>query len=96
VDVTFNGIRKTLIQPGRSIPCVAQFWDSRPWGLLTLHRRSQTAADDHWLGDFEVLGVAPAPENVNVSVLCVVADGRIFLCARNNHSNEFLAIQRRK
>jgi len=36
----------------------------------------------------------PASDNLNVSTLCVVANGKIILCARDNHRDEFLAIRR--
>ena len=57
--------------------------------------RGSGASDDkeHLLGQFEVLDV-PAVANVNISTLCVVADGKIFLCARDNNGDRFLEIRR--
>ena len=97
VDVVFNGERRTLIRPGRTIPCLAQFWDSEPRGPLSLFRtRSGATAAEHSLGQFEVLGLPPPPTNLNVSVLCVISDRQIILCARDNHTEEFLEIRRLK
>jgi len=36
----------------------------------------------------------PASVDLNVSTLCVIADGRIILCARDNTRNLFLEIRR--
>jgi hypothetical protein len=45
------------------------------------------------LGHFEVLDL-PASPDLNVSTLCVVANGQIILCARDNHGDRFLDIRR--
>jgi hypothetical protein len=94
VDVEFNGKRHTLVPRGQAIPCVRQFWDSEPRGPLTLYRHASD--QDHCLGQFETLGLDLPPTNVNVSLLCVIADQQIILCARDNNSNEFLEIRRVK
>jgi hypothetical protein len=50
---------------------------------------------DHFLGEFQVLGLPEAaPGSLNVSTLRVIADGQIILCARDNHSDQFLEIRR--
>lgn len=94
LKVTFQGERKTLIPPGRSVPAVAQYWNSDPRPRLTLYRgASESEEKDHLLGQFEVLGLPPS-DDLNVSTLCVIADGRIVLCARDNHRDVFLEIRR--
>ncbi len=36
----------------------------------------------------KVLDVPPPPTDVSVSALCVIADGKVVLCARDNNRNE--------
>jgi hypothetical protein len=94
LKLTLSGQRKTLIPPGKSVPAVAQYWNSDPRPRLTLFRAANGLdGEDHFLGEFEVLDLAES-DNVNVSTLCVVADGRIVLCARDNHRDQFLTIRR--
>jgi hypothetical protein len=94
LKLTFWGQRRALIPPGKTVPAVAQYWNSDPRPFLTLYRGTTApGAEDHYLGRFEVLGL-PESENLNVSTLCVVVDGKIFLCARNNHGDQFLEIRR--
>ena len=95
LDVMFNGERHTLIRPGTPVPRVTQFWSSEPRAPLSLYRgESGTTAQDHFLGRFEVMGIQPPPTNVNVSVLCVIANQQIYLCARDNTRKLFLEIRR--
>jgi hypothetical protein len=94
LKVTFNGKRKTLIPPGKSVPTLAQYWNSDPRPRLTLYRGAKdTEEKDHFLGHFEVLEL-PSTNNLNVSTLCVIAAGQIILCARDNHEDKFLEIRR--
>jgi hypothetical protein len=95
VDFQFNGLRRTVLPGDKSIPCVRQFWDSMPRGILTVYRvdNAKQPAETS-LGGFEIMGVPPPPTNVNISVLCVIADGKIFLCARDNLSETFLEIRK--
>ena len=94
VKFIFQGKRQTLIPAGRPIPAIAQYWDSDPRPSLTLYRGAGVSEDaDHFLGHFEVLDL-PAEDNPNVSTLCVVANGQIILCARDNHRDVFLGIRR--
>ena len=94
LKLTFYGERKTLIPPGKSVPAVAQYWSSDPRPRLTLYRGG-IASDgkEHFLGEFEALDL-PASANLNVSTLCVVANGQIILCARDNTRDVFLEIRR--
>jgi len=94
LKLVFHERRQTLIPPGRPVPAVAQYWNSDPRPRLTLYRGSSASEDtDHFLGHFEVLDL-PASDNLNVSTLCVVANGQIILCARDNHRDVFLEIRR--
>jgi HEAT repeats len=94
LKVIINGKRRSVIPLGRAVPAVAQFWNSDPRPRLTLYRGPSASEDaDRFLGDFEVLDL-PASDNLNVSTLFVVADGRIVLCARDNHRDVFLEIRR--
>ena len=94
LKLTLLGQRKTLIPPGKSVPAVAQYWNSDPRPRLTLYRgASGSDAEDYLLGEFEVLDL-PESDKLNVSTLCVVADGQIILCARDNHRDLFLTIRR--
>jgi hypothetical protein len=86
--------RRTLIPPGTPVPAVRQYWNSDPRPRLSLYRgASESEGEEHFLGDFEVMDL-PASDNLNVSTLCVVADGQIILCARDNDRNLFLQIRR--
>jgi len=88
------GQRKTLIPAGRSVPTVAQYWNSDPRPRLTVYRGASGSEEkDHYLGQFEIMDL-PASVDLNVSTLCVIADGRIILCARDNTRNLFLEIRR--
>ena len=93
LKLMFLGKRQTLIPPGRSIPAIAQYWNSDPRPRLSLYRGSGSEDADHFLGHFEVLGL-PALESLNISTLCVVVNGQIILCARDNTREEFLSIRR--
>jgi hypothetical protein len=94
LDVEFNGERHTLIRPGRPVPCSMQLWSSGPRTPLSLYRRGVGPnAPDQFLGHFQVMRVPAPPEPVNVSVLCVIADQQVFLCARDNNRNSFLEIR---
>jgi hypothetical protein len=94
LKVTFYGKRQTLIPAGKSVPVLAQYWNSDPRPRLTFYRSaSPPEGKDHFLGEFEVMDV-PSSANVNISTLCVIADGRIILCARDNTRNLFLEIRR--
>lgn len=94
LKMTLFGERKTLIPAGKSVPAVAQYWNSDPRPRLTLYRGPGASdEEDHFLGEFEVLDL-PESEDLNVSTLCVISDGRIILCARDNHLDVFLPIRR--
>jgi hypothetical protein len=94
LKLIFYGKRQTLIPLGRAVPAVAQYWNSDPRPRLTLYRGPSGSEDtDHFLGHFEVLDL-PASDNLNISTLCVVAEGRIILCVRDNHRDMFLTIRR--
>jgi hypothetical protein len=94
LKLMFSGKRQTLIPAGKPVPAVAQYWSSDPRPRLTLYRgASGSDGEDHLLGQFQVLDL-PESDNLNVSTLCVVADGQIILCARDNHRELFLEIQR--
>jgi hypothetical protein len=94
LKIIFHGKRQTLIPPGRPVPALAQYWSSDPRPGLTLYRGASASEEtDHFLGHFEVLDL-PASDTLNVSTLCVVADGQIFLCARDNRRDAFLEIRR--
>lgn len=94
VKAVFLGTRKILIPPGRSVPTLAQYWNSDPRPKLSLYRgATESDRTDHFLGDFEVMELPDSP-SLNISTLCVVADGKIFLCARDNHREIFLPIRR--
>jgi hypothetical protein len=94
VKVVFQGQIKALISARRPVPAVAQYWDSDPRPRLTIYRgASTTNANDRLLGEFEVLDVPPSP-HVNISTLCIVADGQIILSARDNNREQFLEIRR--
>jgi hypothetical protein len=95
LKLVFYGKRETLIKPGTRVPAVAQYWNSDPRPRLSLYRGSSSAEGaEHFLGDFEVLEIPESDTNPNVSTLCVVADGQIYLCARDNHRDIFLEIRR--
>lgn len=94
VKAMFMGKRQTLISSGRHIPAISQYWNSDPRPWLTLYRGSDGSENaDVLLGNFEVLNL-PASDNLNISTLCIIADGQILLSARDNHDDKFLEIRR--
>jgi hypothetical protein len=94
VKFLFYGKRQVLVPAASAVPAIRQYWSSDPRPRLTMYRGSSAAdGKDHLLGQFEVLGV-PAETNVNISTLCVIAAGKIFLCARDNGKDRFLEIRR--
>jgi hypothetical protein len=93
LKLMFLGNRKTLIAAGKAIPAVAQYWNSDPRPRLTLYRGIDGQdQNDHPLGAFEVMDLSP--DNCNVSTLCIIAEGQITLCARDNTRHLFLEIRR--
>jgi hypothetical protein len=92
IKAEFMGERKVLIPAGKNVPTQMQYWDSNPGPKLTLYRTTDDG-EDHLLGHFQVMDV-PKSENVNVSTLCIVADGKILLNARDNRTERFLNIRR--
>ena len=46
------------------------------------------------LGEFEVQGLPPRPEEVHAYLMCVVAEGNIYLAARDVNSDALLEIRR--
>jgi hypothetical protein len=97
VKFLYYGKREPLVREGRPVPCLSQFWSSDPRPKLTVWRGASTATNrmEHFLGEFEVLDVEPVP-NVNISTLCIVAGGHIYLTARDNTRERFLEIRRIK
>jgi hypothetical protein len=94
IKMLLLGELKTLIPPAKPLPTVAQYWNSDPRPRLTLYRGDPASRDkDHLLGHFEVLDLPAAPD-LNISTLCIVADGRIYLSARDNQQDRFLQIRR--
>jgi hypothetical protein len=96
LKITFYGKREILIPSGKPVPAVAQYWSSDPRPGLELYRGASTPdGKEHFLGEFEVLGLpAAGAGDLNVSTLCIIADGQIILCARDNRRNQFLQIRR--
>jgi hypothetical protein len=92
IKALFMGKREILIPAGKTVPAAGQFWDSDPRPKLTYYRGGKNG-EDVLLGNFEVVGV-PAEKNVNISTLCIVVDGKIFLTARENHSDKILEVRR--
>jgi HEAT repeats len=89
-----RGQKRILMKTGRTVPALAQYWSSDPRSGLTLYRGASDSDEaDHVLGHFEVLDV-PESENVNISTLCIVANGQILLNARDNTREVFLRIWR--
>jgi hypothetical protein len=93
VEVAFKRERRAFVKAGRAVPCLTQFWDSEPRYPLTLYR-TRDKTNSQLLGHFEVVGVAPPPTNANVGLLCVIADQKIFLCARDYRNKTFLPVRR--
>jgi len=95
LKILFYKRRQTLIPSGKPVPCAYQYWSSDPRPGLKLYRGpGATMEQDHFLGEFEVLDLPTTKGDINVSVLCVIADQRIFLCARDNTRELFLKIRR--
>jgi len=92
LKAVFDGKRRAIIRPGRAVPILGQYWNSDPRPRLTLYR-GDLEANDHFLGDFEVLDV-PASDSPNITTLFVLADGKLFLCARDPGRNQFLEARR--
>ena len=95
VKSLFYGKRQTLIPEGKTVPCLGQYWNSDPRPRISFYRGASalTNGTDHFLGEFEVMDVEPVA-NVNISTLCIIADGKIILSARDNTRERFLEIRR--
>src|ERR1043166_357001 len=95
VKFLYYGKHRTLIRAGTHVPAAFQYWSSDPRPRLTLYRgSSESDTNDHLLGEFEVSVVAD--RTVNISTLCVIADGQIYLCARDNTWERWAEIRRVK
>jgi len=90
----------TLIPPGRAVPCaVYQGWgsdsDSQMQIVLSLYRgTNQTIASNHFLGQYEVMGIAPPPAKTHVQVAYVITREQILLCAHDDTRKMFLELRR--
>jgi len=94
LKILSGGRRMTYIPTGHPVPAGAQYFSSDPRSGLMLYRGADDSdAADRFLGRFEVLDL-PASDGVNVSTLCVVAEGKIWLCARDNDRHRFLEVRR--
>jgi len=94
VKFLFHGQRQILVPAGEPVPCLGQYWNSDPRPRLTMYRGASAAdGQELLLGEFEVLDVEPVA-NVNISTLCIIADGKIYLNAFDNTRNRLLAIRR--
>jgi hypothetical protein len=94
VKFLFYGKRQALVRSGSPVPAVRQHWSSDPRPRLTIFRGGTNSNEnDRFLGHFEVMDV-PTNANVNISTLCIVADGHIILNARDNTRERFLEIRR--
>jgi len=92
IVAVFEGERHTWIRPGTTVPCNFQFFSSEPRRLRLYCNDAE--ANDHFLGEFEIPEIPPPPATANVSLLCVITDEQIFLCARDNRRKEFVAVKR--
>ncbi len=96
IKFDLHGRRQVLVPSGTGVPAVRQYWNSDPRPFLTVHvGPDKSNAQDRLLGRFEVLGV-PATDSVNISTLCIIADGKIHLGARLNSGDwgQMLGIRR--
>jgi hypothetical protein len=96
VDFVYKGQRRKFITTGRQVPCLMQFFDSGPRSSISLYRTNAADGKDVFLGDFQVIGMSSSEDRVNVSLLCIVAEGKILLTARDNNSDSFLEVRRIK
>lgn len=89
-----DGKHQSLIPNGSHTPIVAwQRWQQTSPPNITLHLgQSDNDANDVLVGTFEVLCVADAAPDITTGY--IIADGRIFLAARDNHRGQFLEIRR--
>jgi hypothetical protein len=94
VKFLWHGKLQILVPAGKTVPCLGQYWNSDPRPRLTMYRGSSaTNNQELFLGEFEVLDVEPVA-NVNISTLCIIADGKIYLNAFDNTRHRFLEIRR--
>jgi hypothetical protein len=98
LDLESNGQRRTLIAAGKRVPCEGQFWTQQPRGPFILYRNAGgTTIAPQNLGTYEVIGIKPPPLDINVTLLLVVTENKIILCARDNNDHpKFLEIRRVK
>ena len=90
-----NGRRRILIPAGKTVPRVAQHWNSEPPSPLSIYRSENgDEATDHFLGDFEVLGLPKPPESINAPYLCIITEENIYLGVRDYNRKIFLEIRR--
>jgi hypothetical protein len=93
VKADIDGKRETLIAAGTSQPAVAwQHWTKTPHPKITLYvGDGKSDANDVLLGEFRILSVPDATPDVTGA--CVVADGNIFICARDNRRGQFVEVK---
>ena len=95
LKLTYSGERRTLFPSGTTVPAATQIRNSDPRPRLSIYRgASDSEEKDHFLGDFEVMGLPATGNGHNVSTKCLIVNGQIILCARDNDKNVFLEIRR--
>ena len=97
LELSLRGDRKTLIRAGTRAPISRQSWNSDPRGKVELYRvagKDAAGAKEVFLGEWEVMGLPPEPEDVHAYVVVGVAAGNVFICARDVNSNELLEVRR--
>lgn len=97
MDLALRGERRRLIKPGTAVPVSRQSWDSDPRGQIQLFRgakKGDESGAEILLGEFEVLGLPSPPENVHAYVVFGIADGNVFICARDVKTDELLEVRR--
>lgn len=94
IEFGSGGKRKTAIPADASIPAVGDFWNNDPRGTIAVYVRDASKNQEALLGEFELQNM---PELAgSVSLVCVVAEGKILLNARNNVTEKFLEIRKIK
>jgi hypothetical protein len=96
LDMSIGTERNTMIEVGTVLPASRQSWTNDPRGSIRLFRVNDATGQEQFLGEFEVLGLPPTPEAVHAYVISGVADGNIFVCARDVNRNQLLDVRRVK
>lgn len=95
IDMQIGKERRTLIPAGARIPYSMQCWTSDPRGPIRLYGRGVISSEvEKFVGEFEIVGLPEEPGEVHAYAVVGIADGNLFLCARDVNQRRLLEVRR--